>query len=200
MSDFTRPRRVSAAVRDVLLVVLGAALALAAEEWRDARAERHRASLALASIRAELLDNRGRVERARVHHRSMADTLAAYQARGQRPPESVYFGGVLQPALPLSTAWQTARETGALTALPYAVVLALAPVYEVQSRYRELGDGLAQAIMVEMQRRGVEPVFRDEFAHFIPIERDFANREGMLDDTYAQAIARLDSLQRAGSH
>ena len=92
----------------------------------------------------------------------------------------------------------TARETGALADLPYALVLAVAPVYEAHARYREMGDALAQATMVDVQRRGAEPVFRDDFAHFIPIERDFANREDVLAGAYARAVARLDSVRLAG--
>jgi hypothetical protein len=186
--------RVPAVVRDIMLLVLGAALALGVEEWRDAHAERRRVAAALLSIRAELLDNQQRVEKARAHHLRMADTLSAYRARHQLPPPRVYFeSGVLQPALPLSTAWQTARETGALSGLPYPVVLAIAPVYEAQARYRAVGDALTQSIMVDVQRRGVEPVLRDDFANFISVERDFAQREQVLSGEYARTIAQLDS-------
>ena len=57
------------------------------------------------------------------------------------------------------------------------MLLALAPVYENQEAYRTLGTALARATMTDMQRRGVLPVSRDGFADFIPLERDFANRE-----------------------
>lgn len=83
-----------------------------------------------------------------------------------------------------------------LASLPYPLVLALAPVYEAQVRYRELSDALSQATMIDVQRRGALPVFRDDFSHFIPIERDFANREKVLAASYERAIASLDSLQK----
>jgi hypothetical protein len=127
-------------VRDILLLVLGAALAV--EEWRYSHAERRQAAAALVSIRAELVDNQGRVERARAHHLEMADTLSAYRAR-----------------------------------------------------YRALGDALTHAIMVDLQHRGVEPVFRDDFANFIPVERDFAQREQVLASDYARTIAQVDSAR-----
>jgi hypothetical protein len=190
--------RVPAGVRDVLLVVLGAGLAYAADAWRDAQAERRRTAYAVASIRAELAENLARVERARTGHLRMADTLGAYQARRQLPPERVYFGGVFVPAHVLSTAWQTARETGATGGLPYPVLLALAPVYENQEGYRALGAALAQTAMADMQRRGALPVFRDGFANFIPLERDFAVREEVLARGYRQALARLDSVAPPG--
>jgi hypothetical protein len=187
--------RLPAGMRDVFLVILGALLALAAEEWRTGRVERRRAAVALATIRAELVENRRRAETAHVYHRQIADTLSAYRDRNELPPPRVYLSGVIKPALPLSTAWEMARETGALADLPYPLVLRIAPVYESEARYRALADGLAQALMVDVQHRGIEPVFRDGFANFIPVERDFANREGSLVEDYDAVIAAVDSAR-----
>jgi hypothetical protein len=188
--------RLHPGVRDVLLVVLGAALALAAEQWRDNRAEHRRVALAIGGIRAELVENRDRVERARAHHLQVADTLEAYAARRSIPPDRILYGGVLRPALPLSTAWQAARETGVLADLPYPLVLALGPVYEEQARYRAIGDALAQSMMVDVQHQGVRTFFQTNFANFVAIDRDFANREMVLDGDYARALATLDSASR----
>jgi len=129
----------------------------------------------------------------------MADTLERYVASKTLPPERVYFGGLLNPAFPLSTAWQAARETGSLTTLPYGVVLRIAPVYELQASYHALGDALGQATMTDMERDGAIPVFRDRFANFVVLERDFANREMVLDRAYTDALARVDSLAGTSS-
>jgi hypothetical protein len=180
-------------VRDVMLLLVGAVLALGADQWREARAERRRADLAFASLRAELTENLVRVEAARAHHLMMVDTLTAYARRRELPPERVYFGGLFRPALLLSTAWQTARETGALSELPYALVLRVAPVYEYQEKYRALGEALGQGVMLDAQRRGAIAVFRDNFANFVQIEEDFSNREAVLARNYRQALAALDS-------
>jgi hypothetical protein len=184
--------------RDVPLLLVGAALALAVDQWREARAGERRTELAVAGIRAELTENLALVEGARAHHLLMADTLGGYARRRELPPERVYFGGLLRPALVLSTAWQTARETGALSELPYAVVLRLAPVYESQDGYRSLGESLAQGVMLEAQRRGAHAVFRDGFANFILVEQDFANREAGLARKYRLALATLDSVGTDG--
>jgi hypothetical protein len=52
--------------------------------------------------------------------------------------------------------------------------------------------------MTDMQRRGVLPVYRDGFANFIPLERDFANREAVLARGYRRALVRPDAAARAG--
>jgi hypothetical protein len=189
-------------VRDVTLIVLGAALALGAEEWRDAREQRHRVELALAGIRAELRANQQAVERARDRHRRVRDTLRAYAARAEAPPLAVCAGGavgpVFAPALPLATAWQAARETGAVATMPYATVLALGRVYEQQTRYRALGDALTQAINVDYQREGLAPYMRARCANFAVLEEDFANREGALADLYAAALREVGAPAGGG--
>ena len=98
-------------VRDVLLVVLGAGLALGAEEWRDSRNEHKRVDTALKSIRTELAANKEKVDSARARHLRMMDTLTGYVTRRELPPERVYFGGVFNPAHVLSTAWETSRAS-----------------------------------------------------------------------------------------
>lgn len=192
-----RPLRLPPGVRDVLLVVLGAALAVAAEQWRDNRTEHRRVALAIGGIRAELVENQARVERARAHHLQVADTLASYAARGATPPDRILYGGIVRPAVPLSTAWQAARETGTLADLPYPLVLTLSPVYEEQARYRALADALTQSIMVDMQHHGADRVFQGSFANFVSIDRDFANREMVLAGEYARTLARLDSARES---
>jgi len=180
---------VPAVVRDVLLVVLGAALALAVDEWRDARQRAERVRVALAGIRDELRENARRIEAARVRHRRVADTLGALVARGARPTPQVWMNPMFNPALVTSTAWEAARETGALADMPLPTVLRLAPAYEAQERYRALGEALVVGIMHDVRRDGMEGVLRDRFGQFIPLAVDFGNREGVLLEHYQRALA-----------
>jgi hypothetical protein len=180
-----RPRatRVPPVVRDVLLVVLGAALALAVDEWRDARQRAGRVSAALAGIRDELRGNARRIEAARARHRRVADTLGTLLARGTRPTPQVYLNPMFSPALVTSTAWQAARETGALADMPLPTVLRLAPAYEAQERYRALGEALVVGIMHDVRRDGMDGVLRDRFGQFIPLAVDFGTARACSSST-----------------
>jgi hypothetical protein len=183
------PRRpVPPLVRDVLLVVLGAALALGVDEWRDAREKAARARTALAGIRDELRENARRVAAARRRHVWVADTLGVLAARGATPAPSVYTNPMFNPALVTSTAWQAARETGALADLPLATVLRLAPAYEAQERYRTLGEAIVVGVMGDVRRDGMDGVLRERFRQFIPLAVDFSNREQVLGREYARAL------------
>jgi hypothetical protein len=177
--------------RDVILIVLGALLAFAAEEWRDARQRRSRVSTALMSIRDELRANLALVTRAREHHMFLADTLGKLASQHLQPSIEIYANGMFNPAIVTNSAWHAARETGALGDIPLAVVLAIAPAYEAQDRYNTLANAMGNAIMMDVRRDGMMTVLRDRFAQFIELDIDFSNREGVLLEEYRKALKKL---------
>jgi hypothetical protein len=185
-------RSIGQVLRDVLLIVLGAALAFAGEEWRDVRHRHAQIATALLSIRDELQANTALVTKARDRHAFLADTLGKLVAAHRLPGVEIYSNGMFNPAIVTSTAWQAARETGALGDIPLTTVLTVAPAYEAQERYRALGDAMGTVIMTDVRRDGMTTVMRDRFGQFVPLEIDFSHREGILLEKYQTAIAGLD--------
>jgi hypothetical protein len=179
-------------LRDVLLIVLGAALALAGEEWRDVRHRHAQIATGLLSIRDELQANTALVTKARDRHAFLADTLGKLVAAHRLPGVEIYSNGMFNPAIVTSTAWQAARETGVLGDIPLTTVLTVAPAYEAQERYRALADAMGTVIMTDVRRDGMMKVMRDRFGQFVPLEIDFSHREGILLEKYQTAIAGLD--------
>lgn len=186
------PLRRWAPARDVLLVLLGALLAIGADEWRESRQRRARVAAALTGIATELREDSVRVTEARARHLRILDTLQTYVSRRAMPPASIYNYGMFNPASVSSIAWQAARETGAVGDMPLPTVLALARVYDAQERYRALGDALLVGIMEDVRRDGMDVVLRDRFRQFIPLATDFANREEGLMRHYRRVLALLD--------
>ena len=90
-----------------------------------------------------------------------------------------------------STAWESARETGATSEMPYDLVLVLSRTYDRQARYRSLGDALVQDVMGQIRREGMEAVLRDRSASFVPLQEDFVNRESLLLQAYNSALVEL---------
>ena len=178
--------------RDVVLIVLGAALAFGGEEWRDNRHRRAHVEASLLSIRDEIRANAVLVARARDHHAFLADTLAKLVATHRLPGVEIYSNGMFSPALVTNTAWQAARETGALGDTPLATVLTVAPAYEAQERYRALAEAMVTSIMTDIRRDGMTTVLRDRFDQFMPLDVDFSHRESILLEHYQKALAGLD--------
>lgn len=175
-----------------LLIVFSVLVALAVDEWREGRQRAERAEAAAHSVRSELRENVQIVERARANHLAMRDSLRVYAARGQPPPPKVYLNGIFNPGLVHSTAWESARETGATAEMPYPLVLVLSRTYDRQARYRTLSDALVQDLMGQIRREGMETVLRDGSASFIPLQEDFVNRESVLLRAYDRALVELD--------
>lgn len=186
-----RSRWLGRVPRDIVLIVIGAGLAFATEEWRDARQRTTRVDIAIAGIRNELALNRTLVAKARDRHRYLADTLGKLVALHRFPDVAIYSNGMWNPAIVTSTAWQAARETGALGEMPLATVLGIAPAYEAQERYRAATEALGAAILNDARHDGMEVVLRDRFAQFVPLDIDFANREGGLVKAYDKALEQL---------
>jgi hypothetical protein len=179
-----------------LLIVFSVLLALGLNQWQERRGRRERATVALQSIQAELEANRENVGKARANHLSMKDSLQSYAQRNEALPPRLYLGGVFRPAPTQSTAWDSARETGVTTDLPFELVLALSRVYDRQARYRALGDAVGQDLMMQVRREGFEPVLRDQPAGLIALEEDFANRESVLLQDYDRVLtALIDGLR-----
>ena len=179
-----------------LLIVFSVLLALGVNQWQERRARRERTTVALQSIQAEIEANRESVSRARINHLSMKDSLQSYAQRHETLPARIYLGGVFNPASTQSTAWDSARETGVTTDLPFQLVLALSRLYDRQARYRDLGDALAQDLMMHVRREGFEPVLRDRPASLMALEEDFANRESVLLERYDSVLATLKDRPR----
>ena len=185
------PRWLGQVPRDVLLIVLGAALAFASEELRDLQHRRTRVAATLVSIQNELRANAALVTTARARHADLVDTLGKLVAAHRFPGVELYSNGMFNPASVTNTAWQAARETGALNDIPLATVLNVAPAYEAQERYRSLADALNTAILMDARRDGMTVVLRDHFGQFVPLDLDFSHREGVLLEHYQQALTAL---------
>lgn len=184
------------ALAEGVLIAASVLVGLAANDWHDASERRARAAQALAAIRAEVDSNAALTRRARLHHRAVADTLARYLAAGRQLPERVYFGGMFDPARVLDVAWESARDGGALAQLPYPLVLHLSRVYERQAQYRGLTEALVEGTYADMMMRGALPAFRDNAASWRMLLRDFADREGTLEEQYAGLRPRLQAAAR----
>lgn len=196
-----RSRRLVIDWRPILLeaffVVLGIVLALAANEWRQAQADRRNAATALESIREELETNRQSVLRSLQYHLHLSDTLGMIQrqvaARGDSaslPSIRVFSQGFVHPAQLLSTAWETAAATEAVRHMAHDDVLVLARMYDQQRRYTTQSEQIGALIYGEIFARGTGGVIRN-YANLNSIIGAFWFRECGLLLGYDRALSEL---------
>ncbi|HVX40668.1 MAG TPA: hypothetical protein VHB25_13955, partial [Gemmatimonadaceae bacterium] len=144
-------RRIEDLALETFSVVLGVALAFAANAWHDRRSHEQSACEALSAIRRELASNDSILRAKLPYHSAMRDSLRALLARTHSPEVP---GGLLaiknwnglQPSPLVDDAWQTARSTQELTYLPYGLVIELSKTYAMQQRIADATRGLYAAV------------------------------------------------------
>lgn len=178
------------ALFEAFFVVLAVALALAANEWRQARADRQQARSALASIVEELKSNRAAVESSRDYHRDRLQFIARLQRESAAPGPRDFPRGFVGPAQVFQTAWDAAGETGALAHMEYATVLELSRLYARQERYEIQAAAIGEVIYGELFRNGMAGVL-ENFANLSALIATFSYRETQLLERYDEMLTSL---------
>jgi hypothetical protein len=119
-------------------VVVAVLLALAVDEWRDARAKRELADRAKRSILSELQANRDELNRSYAqnarHLQDLEVTLRTLEANPDSKHAQVQLA--FNAAQLSDAAWETTRATQASQLLPFDWVVEMARVYDTQAMYK----------------------------------------------------------------
>lgn len=171
------------ALFEAAFVVLGVVLALAANEWRQSRAEAARANTALTEIVRELAANRQAVATALDYHRGLVDRIAQAADTPAKLSLRDFSRGFIAPAQVHLTAWSSAAEIGALSNIPYQSVLVLSRVYAQQENYQEQARSVGQIIYAELYRGGTSAIVANS-DNLVNVLQTFAYREQQLLQAY----------------
>ncbi len=174
MRTANRPRGILGYFAEVVLIVLGVALGLAANEWRIAKERRRDAHLALVQIRGEVVRNGKRCDRSAEYHAIVRDSLQAFilpMIRGVRTIDDFYR---LRASLPHGfqvpllqrTAWDAALRTGVLSSVDPDVLVRLSRYYAMidfaQGKIDKVSDNLYDATNMDPSHwRGLVIALRD---------------------------------------
>ncbi len=189
MKEKTRDA-IQKALFEAFFVVLAVVLALAANEWRQHRAERQQGRAALTSIVEELKSNRAAVQVSLDYHSERLQLIGQLRREGARPSFRDFPRGFVSPAQTFQTAWDAAAETGALGHMEYSTVLDLSRLYARQRRYELQATGVGQVIYGELFRGGVEGVL-ENYANLAALIGTFSYREKELLERYDEMLASL---------
>ena len=140
---------------EVVSIVLGVMLALAANEWRENRQIERLKATSLQSIRQEIETNLALLSKAHEHHTAtLAMLREALENEAEMTPEKAEVvvgrlhkrGGIYQMPSVLDTAWESAKTAQVLSYFDYEQLLVLANVYKVQRSYNEFTRSIIQTI------------------------------------------------------
>ena len=139
-----------------VLVVGSILLALALDEWNEDREFEDLATRSLVNFEREIRQNRLRLEDATPFHVGLRDVLANMDAGSAAVPATTIRNILegFQPALLVSTAWETAVATGALGYMDYEVVAGLSLTCNMQERLVTLNRSGMNDLLVGGFRSG----------------------------------------------
>ena len=179
---------IKSALFEATFVVLGVILALAANEWRQARADQEASRRALAAILEEIQANRDAVAVAMEYHHGLIAMLTAEHENEWTPTPSQFPRGFISPARTSRTAWDSASETGVLAKLDYANVVELSRVYAQQERYEFQARSVGEIIYGAIFHGGAEGIAHNH-RNLASIIGSFIYRERELLEIYDEALS-----------
>lgn len=171
-------------------VVLGVFLALVANEWRADANAREQAASARATIIEEIRTNREAVRHIRDYHAHLLDTLRSFPSRTPPSPR-VFSRGFASAATTLSTAWDAANATDAVSHMDYEDVLAFSELYALQQRYERTAEEVGSVIFGAIFERGSDGV-AENYRNLSHINGALLYLEYGLLAAYDSVLTRLD--------
>lgn len=190
---------IKSALFEAGFVVLGVLLALAANEWRQARADDEQSRQALVTIVEELKANRTAISASMEYHTGLMQVLWAEHEDDWVPSMRDFSRGFIFPARVSRTAWDSASETGAIAKTDFSLVVEISGIYAQQERYEAQARSIGEVIYGELFRGGTEAVARN-YRNLGGIISTFAYREKELLARYDETLASLNPASGVDDH
>ncbi len=173
------------------LIVISILLALGVAEVQEERERGRLVARSLTSFANEVSQNKNRIDDIYPFHLGLQSVLRELEAT-KDTGSAEEFRNILdsfQSAVLLTSAWETALATGALTYMDYETVSALSLTYSIQKRFQELHNtGLAE--LLSAGNLANENMSAMTYAA-IRYMRDVTSAESELQVVYQQALERL---------
>ncbi|MEM9234318.1 MAG: hypothetical protein AAGA69_08790 [Pseudomonadota bacterium] len=168
---------------EAAFVVFGVVLALAANGWREARADQAEAAAAHLAIQQEIQDNRDAVAQAVAAHDVRLEAIGNPQ--DSAPVDMRAFrDGFIRPASTLSkAAWNSASETGALAHMEFETVRELGALYAYQDRYSQQVTSYSSLIYETLFEQGYQGIISNK-AGMISMISTLRYQEAALVEVY----------------
>ena len=147
---------ISRVLVESVLVVGSILLALALDEWNEDLEFQNLADRSLVNFEREIQQNRLRLADVTLFHLELRDVLVNMDASAVAVPATTIRNIMegFQPAILVSTAWETAVATGALGYMEYDVVAGLSLTYNLQERLVTLNRSGLNDLLVGGLRSG----------------------------------------------
>jgi len=181
----------SRTVFESMLIVLSILLALGVRAWQDSREVQQLITRSLQSFRNEISQNRGRMDDMYRYHVGLQSVLGEMSV-GLSPGSAQDIGdilGSLQSAVLLTSAWDTALATGALSEMEYETVFVLSLTYSYQQKFQTIYNARLDDVLDLMSNENVSATrLSDSATRYLA---EITASEGELLAAYDEAMLTL---------
>ncbi len=186
-----KPEWILRATFESMLIIVSIVAALAVDEWRQDRQNQELATQSLAVFEREIRQNMARLDDVAPYHAGMRDVVARMAAEEAAGADLRSIMEGLEPTVLLSTAWETALATGALTYMDFEVVSALSLTYSLQRRFAE--ESRSHLPDISVVPGGSPAMLDDRITAARSYLEDLTRDEQQLRGVYAEALQMIGS-------
>ena len=181
------------------LIVISILLALTVAAVQEDRELEQLVERSLANFEYEISQNRSRIDDIYPFHLGLHSVLTELDAK-EGTGSAVEFRNILdsfQSAVLLTSAWETALATGALTHMDYEIVSALSLTYSIQNRFQELHhSGLRELLSAANLSNENMPATTYAAIRYMG---DVTRAESELQVVYQQALELIETNDEDGA-
>lgn len=186
-----KPEWILRATFESMLIIVSIVAALAVDEWRQDRQNQELATQSLGVFEREIRQNMARLDDVAPYHAGMRDVVARMAAEEAAGADLRSIMEGLEPTVLLSTAWETALATGALTYMDFEVVSALSLTYSLQRRFAE--ESRSHLPDISAVPGGSPAMLDDRITAARSYLEDLTRDEQQLRGVYAEALQMIGS-------
>lgn len=147
------------AIGELALIIVGILGAFAIEDWQEQQKQKTLVKETITITFAELASNHCALIRAHKHQSEIKSILSKFKDASTEQEytdiyRSMYRIGIIQPALLMSAAWETAIATGVVRHIPIKDATLIAPFYYHAKSYERLSERFSSEMMKSDFREG----------------------------------------------
>ncbi|GEM_PF-4811134 len=175
---------------ETVSIVIGILLALGVNNWREERKNEEIIQLSLQNIRIEIMENKANLQKVIPYHRTCKFTIEE-KAAGQKGAGndflSIWRG--LNPPMLYKSAFESARNIGALSLMDYQLSNTISQLYYKQQFFYEMIHMYAQ---VFISNASIAPhKQKNQYDALLPAFADITAMETELSKGYSEIIELL---------
>ncbi|MAN60186.1 MAG: hypothetical protein CMC08_10160 [Flavobacteriaceae bacterium] len=183
--------RIGELLVQIISVMIGVFLGFVVSSWSESSRENEKAALMKNNLRAELQNNKEKVEKVIDYHRMLRDSSRYYlRSQHELPGQPTFFRGVNTLTLS-NSAFDTGVQTGLLNEMDLEKIQAINDVYTKQRAYEDFANLLLSGL-ISQDFEKLQQTIRKLLMYLSISMTDVVIKEEQLLESYEKALEMFE--------